>query len=303
MASKQSTVERKIYFYRVDAGHDEAGRSITFGVPECLKHIDGLPLASGERYWDEGADRHCCWIDNAASPQRLRFARVRRSALPQMERGGLLQGLSLPSNAGLAEQIHVVFFPKEIVGVDFNFYGPRLSRLGGYLAEKGCLPVLSFEPLLNNDVLRSVQRLEEVTMLQLRIRAPFADVIAKRSRSLGAAFRAAANAGDADVVEVVLRPAPWSKGHLADRLVRVVRSLAGDTSVREQALSFKLRGRTEDGLTDVIDVLADQLITTKRIVQQDDRSKALDRDAAYVAIREAYAELRPQLEAAAAAQG
>ena len=61
------------------------------------------------------------------------FCQIRRTGLPQLEQAGTVSDLKIADNAGLVEAVHVVFFPDNIVGADFNFYGPRLSRLGYYL--------------------------------------------------------------------------------------------------------------------------------------------------------------------------
>lgn len=53
-----------------------------------------------------------------------------------MEQAGALSDLRIPTHAGLAETIHIVVFPDNIVGADFNFFGPRLSRFSRYLKEK-----------------------------------------------------------------------------------------------------------------------------------------------------------------------
>jgi len=51
----------------------------------------------------------------------------------------------------------------------------------------------------------------------------------------------------------------------------------------------------------LVDVLRDELVASKKVVRVDSRSRALDPAATYAAIEEAYLELKPQLEAAAAA--
>jgi len=44
-----------------------------------------------------------------------------------------LTDLNVQTFEGLVEPVHVVFFRGGLVGVEFNFYGPRPSRLGYYL--------------------------------------------------------------------------------------------------------------------------------------------------------------------------
>ena len=130
-------VERKIYFYRVDAGQDAGARPLQFDPRAVLRHIEDLGWEPQGRYMLDADDNAlCCWIDRMRAPQRLRFGVSRRSGLPLLERDGRVGPLNIAADAGLAELVHVVFFPDNIVGSEFNFYGPRVPRLRSYFEEK-----------------------------------------------------------------------------------------------------------------------------------------------------------------------
>lgn len=299
------TVERKIYFYRADVGVDDGGRRLSFDPAPTLTHVDGLAFDAQGRYWETAEHITCCWVDSADPPQKLRLATVRRSALPQVEDHGTVSALQLPATSGLVEAIHVVFFPDNIVGSEFNFYGPRLSRLSGYLAARAqdVTPVVSFEPLLRGDVADQLRRLEDIRLLQLKITASYADVVEQANRDLGNAFKAAARAGAADDLEIILRPRPYSRGSLAEELLAAVRQLAGRNDLRENSSRFVVRGlNRENEHIDEIDVLKDKLISVKRIVREDERTRALVARSAYEAIEEAFAELRDDVIQAAGVQ-
>jgi hypothetical protein len=148
MPPQQNTVERKIYFYRANVGTDGGGRPLAFNPTTALRHINGLRFNDAGRYLVEGDAALCCWVDRPNPRQRFRLGQIRRSGLPQVEQGGALTDLPIPANSGLVEAIHVVSFANNIVGSDFNFYGPRMSRLSVYLHEKAArrCPDVTFEP-------------------------------------------------------------------------------------------------------------------------------------------------------------
>ena len=303
----RARVERKIYFYRIEVPGGNGGGRATFDLAPVLEYIDGLPFTSDGRYL-EAAERNatCCWVDRGRPPHRLRMANVRRSGLPQVERGGRLSRLNIPAESGLVEQVHVVCFPDGIIGSEFNFYGPRLSRLGRYLTVKaGALcPEIRFEPLLREDVVQQLMRLGDIRLLQLRIRAGYAAVVAQADRDLGAAFQAARRAGEADEVEVILKPRAYSRGRLSERILTAVRTLARRTDVRESVERFVVKGLDrETQQVEMIDVLSDYLISRKQIILEDPRTRALNSGSAYAAVEEAYEELRDELRAAARAEG
>jgi len=167
---KRNRVERKVYFYRVHAEQHPDGRPRRFNPRPVLEHINELPFTEDGRYL-EASDGNAvsCWIDGQ---DRLRIANVRRSGLPRLERSGRLRSLRIPAQSGLAEETPVVFFPDNIVGVVFNFYGPRVSRLATYFAAKaeGVCPPVTFEVLLRQDILEQLKRLRDIRLFQLKIR-------------------------------------------------------------------------------------------------------------------------------------
>jgi hypothetical protein len=300
---QQQTVERKIYFYRADAGLDDAGRPLRFDPRPVLAHIQRLPWSTRGKYWIAGDGKiTTCWVDQIEPLTRLRLGNIRRNDLPQLEQGGALGPLDLSEESGLAEATHVVFFGDSIVGSEFNFYGPRVSRLASYFAEKAqrvCPPVF-FEPLLRQDVAEQLERLRDIRLMHLAIHRSYATTVARANRSLASAFNAAAEAGDAEEIDILLRPARYSRGWLSHELLRSVRQLARERGLREGARAFEVKGydRATDSV-EAVDILNDKLIVTKTIIRLDRRTRALDSADAYRAIEEAYAELRDHLLAAA----
>lgn len=303
MPPQRNTVERKIYFYRANVGADGSGRPLPFSPAAALRHINALPFSNAGRYLADGDTALCCWVDRPNPRQRFRLGQIRRSGLPQVEQRGALTDLTIPANSGLVESIHVVAFPDNIVGSDFNFYGPRMSRLGIYLETKaaGHCPDVTFEPLLRRNVAEELDRLCEVRMFNLKIRASYAATVAQANEDLGAAFEAAARAGDAEELEIILRPRRHSRNALADRMLRTARRLARRADLRTEASKFEIKGvRADDGRLEVIDILRDQLIAREEVMKQTRRGRALDSTSAYEAIERAFSELQGELAVAAA---
>jgi hypothetical protein len=242
-------------------------------------------------------------VDKISRHSRVRFANVRRSDLPQKESAGRLRALGIHPHSGLAEQIHVVFFEDDIVGADFNFYGPRLPKLGGYLCQKAKAEVprdLHFEALLRQDVMEKLDALAEIRLFDLRIRKSYATKIAEADRSLADAFEAASTAGSADVVEIVLRTPPHSKGWLNRHMLDVSRKILQLPELRHEAANFHVKGydvHTQQVVE--LDLLSDKLIATESIVQVSNRTRALENSSAYKAIENAHLKLKDELHQAA----
>jgi len=300
-----ATLERSIRFYRVDAGQNDAGEPLTFSARDSLATLHEL-VEQGDRYASPPDGRvFSCWVDALNAPQRVRMATIRRSELPEVEDGGLLSPLNIPATSGLAEHVHLVFFTNQILGADFNFFGPRPSRFAWYHNEKtrGKHPPISVDPLLKADVAASLQRMRDVRVLRLKIRRAYVETIRAANSTLGRAFAAAAAAGDAEQVELVLAPRRYSRTEsLKSDLLTAVRRLARRSDLTDgDVLAFHVRGENRDsGSIEEVDVLSSQVITRRRIVRLNERTRVLDPDSAYSEIRAAFGELREDIESASA---
>lgn len=293
-------VTRKIYFYRAELGVGNDGKPIPFDPTPALTHIGGLAYEHGGNYLltPEGAETLCV-IERNITPHRIKLANVRRTGLPQQEEAGKLSPLGIPPTSGIVEPIHVVFFPNNIVGCEFNFYGPRVARLKAYLVAKGGGHCSNIEltALLREDAVDDLNRMKSLRSLTLKIHASYAETIEKADASLGAAFKAAREAGEAGVVTLVLGPEKRSKmAKIADDVVEKVRRIMRLPDIREQAKDFKVTGIDEEtGNQREVDLLSDQFIAKKTVLQTDKRTRAVDSASAFMAIEEAYEELYEQL--------
>lgn len=296
-------ISRKIHFYRAFTNMDEDGNPTLFDSAIALRHIDQLEFSPEGRYLDIGDTTLCCWVRRADFPQKFRFGHIRRTGLPLVEkRGGHLDDLEIPDDSGLVEVIHVVMFEGGIVGADFNFYGPRVGRLGQYLNTKcrGLCDPVAFEPLLRLDVMAALRRLRTIRLFRLKIRSSFAPNIVAVSEDLASVFEAASRVGEAEEVDLVLTPRKHSRGgKLSDGLSRIAQRLAGDPDLPEAASIFKVGGfRTDTGEPEEVDILRDLLVAEEQIMRHTERGRSLDERSAYEAIMKAYAGLESELSKA-----
>lgn len=299
-------LSRNIHCFRADCGTDDASVPIPFAPRRMLEHIDRLRFNNGERYYDQDDNSYCVWIDRAEPPARLRFAVIRRDGLPFVEERGLLTALEIPAAAGLVEQIHVQVFPNNIVGCDFNFYGPRLPRLRNYLRERGGpdRQEVAFEALARRDVLEILNHFDGIRVLDFRVRKADIDLIAQADRNLAEALRAQARLGDAEEFEVVLRPRPYSRdADLGARAFQLVKKLARRGDITEAARVFRVEGRIDGAPSQTLNVLDERLVSEQPIAKIPGRGRALDSDSAYAAIRAAERELHDALLAAVSIAG
>jgi hypothetical protein len=300
----RDTLERKIFFYRVNVGQTDGGRPMPFDARPFCDHLQTLGFDDAGAYWQSGdGDFTFCLVDHNDSPQRVRLAISRRSALPHIEQGGRTTPLQLSPAEGLAEQTHLIFFPNNIVGAEFNFYGPRVSRLRGYFRTKAqhLCEDITFEQLLRGDVLAKLERMRDLQRFELGIRRGYAAAVADADQDLGSAFDAQFRVSDAERIDVILRAKPRDpRSTLAAGLWDTAKRLLRQDGFREHASTFRVRAyNPETTRREDLNLLNDQLIAHKQVVKHDPRSRAVDSASMYSAIRAAHEELHEEIAAAA----
>ena len=299
------TLERKIFFYRVDVGRDDGGRLLPFDPLPALTAIESLPFSDDDRgRYEFDADGNALSVrtQGTTSNAKLLFGRVRRNGLPQLEQAGSITDLVLATDEGLIEETHVAFFPKNIVGAVYNHFGPRVSRLGSFLHQRSreAVPRATYSQLLRADAAAQLDRLGDLRVLDFAITSSYLDVVRQADGSLADAFEASARLLESPKeLSLVLKSERAGAGGFLNRMGGSLRALLNGGNVREGAERLKAHGYLKDtDRVDTIDLLNDQFIASKAIVRMNTRSRALDAVAAFRAIEETYQELRADLEAA-----
>lgn len=293
-----ATVRRMIYFYRVRNGPGSDG--VTFDHASVLKEVNALPYTppNRERYQSEDdGNEVCAWIDGAS---KVRFGRTRHRGLPQVENSLTLSAIPIPANAGISDLIHILFFKDNVVGADFNFYGPRMSRFAWYLRDKcptSC-PRIEFNVLPRPEIVKQLDTLEGLSLFSMRVMPSYVSTLKQADQDVAAMFEAQLNLGVAKDYEVVIRSE--RNRSLTERLRKFIKRVMRRDDVSQGVSSLEVHGLSRlTGKVEAIDLLRDQLIARKDIIPESVGTRALDKDAAYAAIAKAYQELKDQIAEAA----
>lgn len=302
---RAGTLERKICFYQANVGVDEGGALLAYDPMPALNAIPALPFPdddSGCYEFDGDGNAVCAIVHPMEQRPSLRFCRIRRTGLPQLETAGTITDLDLGVRTGLLEAIHVVFFPNNIVGAEYNHYGPRMSRLGNYFYTKSshAVPDAAFRPLLRGDAVEQMNRLNEIRELSFNILPSYVEAVSRIDDSLAEAFRATSRILERPQTRhLYLKPIPSDRRSLLDRLVNPIKELISDPSTRDGIEKLEVRGKCSDsGRVETIDLLKDYLISPVQIVRMHKRSRALDTNAAFRAINKAYEDSFDQIRSA-----
>lgn len=305
MARDDSGINRKIYFFFVNVGVEPSGDFTPFDPHDALTTIAGLPFSDDGRYLDLRTEDsvYCLFPDKVGRKKNsyARWAKIRRSGLPQIELHGDMKALEIDEEAGVADTSHIIFFPGNIIGAESNFYAPRATRLALYLRRKApddTPKSIIVEPLFRPDVRQRLREFRDVTLLSIGATASLAGDIGDVDAGLGQAFKSTAESANAEIIEITMKHIQPISG--TDRLAWV-RRLAGRLVGRDAVTEFRVAGpRVDNDKMDQIDLMNDKLMTSKRIVRQKSRTRVVDSGSAYDAIEEAFDELGPSVTQAVA---
>lgn len=307
--SNLKKLKRRIFFYRINAGTDPATgepRVINFRQP--FIHLETLPFNEDGRYLKTSDDEKqlCVWSENKDLPIRLRLAHIRRGAHPPIEHEGEFSPLVLPAGRGLAEVTHMMIFPKNICATEFNFYGPRASQLAFYCGLKlksDLCPAFKLNPLVRPDLQARLAKVTDIKVLDMKLRASYAETIRKADEDLGAALSAsikAVGARDFDEIEIrFVRKKKKSAPVMAvpQTLLAAVRSLAVNKDTRESMSTFKIDGIVE-GNVSPFDILSEQFSESCEVLPATDGKGGVDSKSMFEAIQAAYTDVQSVLAAA-----
>ena len=152
--------------------------------------------------------------------------------------------MMLDTDTGLLESIHVVFFSNNIVGSEYNYFGPRVSRLGSFLHEKSkkALPRASFRPLLRGEAAQHLDLLTDLRVLELSILPSHVDIVRQSQESLADALAANGRVlENPKVLQVILKPQQVASQGFLSNMVNDLREMVSNSSIREGSDRFQIR--------------------------------------------------------------
>lgn len=301
------TITRKIHFFRFHI-HELSNGSSEFQTHSSQKDVIEK-IASLKFMGDHEQSRFyfypnndVCFlndVDVKGDTIEGRFAISRRSSLPELEKDGVLQPLNIPRNSGLAEITHFIYFPnKNVLGVEFNFFGPRANSLSFYLRNKSRnfshpFEYIELSPILNQDVDALLKDMGEVNLFQMEVARNELEVVKELDEDLYSAFESAANVSDAESVEVILRKKKYSReGFGFPFSKKKIKELLSTGDNRQKVNRMKANAESHsEKESKNFDLLEDKMIVSKKVTALGERSRSIDSKDMFAKIREAYDDL------------
>jgi hypothetical protein len=284
--------KRKIQFAKVNCGLDDSQKEIIFEIDKVFKNF---PKENNRYQSIDAAVSLCSAIDKISSPQHFCFWNRRNSGLPQVEKLGKFKDVPLQDEEGLAEKTHVIFFPNNIIGYEYNHHGPRISRLDSYFhhISPGRVPRFSVQTLVHPDVMKRFDDAGDLFNFDIRVSRQYAEILKNDGDSLGKILFSTAQLGEFDSLSIT-GSVDKRKGHIINGgFKRILKAIMSKADSGLDAL--KIKGENSQWL----DVLKDQICFEVDVtLEQTAKSRSVNSTIMYKKINEAYSSSKEILEEA-----
>src|SRR5579859_309670 len=298
-APRPQPITRQIYFYQMsDISDLWHGESMPNFNPSLLA-LDLANLNDSARYVSVNEEYELYLIYD--SDDCFRFGKARTADMATVEADGLVRPLVLEHGKKLFDRIHMVFFPSGVVGAEFNLYGQKMPQLTDYLVSRltSCKPVV-FDRLVHEDVMKRLEHLSEVKLIEMRIDperaevlAPFGDGWIETSKWMHHKFGVGS-------LEISLRAGNTAHKPLLKEALDAVREMFSGPKIKEATDKFRINA-VPDGqnITMSIDLLDDKLMNTVEIQRHVYRNPDRYKELMFDRIRRTYAALEQEIMQAA----
>jgi|Deesub1362A_J573_1020465.scaffolds.fasta_scaffold04127_6 hypothetical protein len=311
-----STVQRIIYFYKVEAKKN--GKIIT-NLANIFGYINSLSFSLNGRIRKliDRNDHICMILHSTKYPIKGLLGVIRKEALPVVfkESTGNTKGLAISSDEGLYDPIHFIIFKLEnrdktlmtnILGAEFNYYGPRPSRISWYV--RGVTPQLIDEikllPIIRGDVEELLNKFSEIKWVKLSVNMHAAQALKDYDTTLFSGLDFISRFSGARDIELVLKPQYRKKKGSLALTIDKIKELIKRKDAQEALNQFKLKAlSTETGEYEIIDLLNEFILSRKQVAKISDVYRNVDSDSMFEAINSAYYEQKTEIEKAIFGEG
>lgn len=208
------------------------------------------------------------------------------------------RAISLGEDEYLAEETHVMFFPRSVVGVMRAQGSATHTRVAGYLNAMVWLePPLALAAILARDIQERLRRADQIYWAEIRLPAQSAGLLQRGgSRWIGDSLAAIRRGyGEATVSLHIAIP---KRGHQreGDQLLEDIQRIVLEEGAPAEKARVKIR--PEEGPSEAIDLLTEKLSRQVDVEVRTDDPHRLDDASAVRGLRAAYEHLEEEITAA-----
>lgn len=295
-------MKRRVTFYEAVArveGGDLVRPDTSYDLDAVMGEIQGIaPAHRSVQQRDMLLD---CEVVERGDTEVLVVTRDRTEGAPAVKRRGHEGRRSVQTGQDeyLAEETHVAFFPRNVVGV-MRAHGPthtRVARLLNELIEFE--PELAFAAILAADVQQRLQRADQTYWAEIKLPAQSAGLISQnRASRLRDAFAAVSRGyGQGAVATLRIQVPKQGARSEGQQLLEDVRTLVLDDNLGVEKAEIKIKD-DDEAKAEEINLLEEKLTQRVDVETRADDPYRLDDESAIDALMAAYDHLAPEINEA-----
>lgn len=236
-------------------------------------------------------------IMNTDLPLMAMIGNKRLTGLPSMDLDGTISPLPIPEKAGLYEPMHFMIFPRNVIGFEYNFYGPRISSLSTYIPDKapGLVDEVELLPLLRTDIDELLSKTGEIKSFQLAVHRNMGEHLRIIGDNMFDAFDALKKSDYSEVIEIVLRFEKYSRKGIRMPFKNTLSRFLGEAKDDVDKIKIRAENLDNENRVETFDLLEEFLLSNKKVTIIDETYRFVNARVMFDTINEAYQELRPEI--------
>ena len=300
-----SSVERRIYFYNVKVAKDGKSINNLEYIFKYIRKLDYSLLPEGKILPIDGSTDHICMLlDSTRYPIKGMLGLIRKDALPLIfkETTGDTSGIEIdPENEGLYEPIHFIIWKignNNIIGVEYNFYGPRPQRISWYLQRvaQEYVDKVIMQPIMRRDISSKLEKYDEIKILKMRFNPNKSEIFRELDESLPDAINAIGKATNSKDVYITLKPDFRKRKGVLKIAVSKFKKILGRGDITDIFSLLQIKAKNvETGEFEWLDLL-NELIMSKKTVTRLSIYRCVDSSDMFEKIMEAYYDHKEEIE-------
>lgn len=296
-------IKKTIHFYKITAWKMSNNEEQEVDIRQLFKQIENLSFNNGDRYLDkDDGDSLSMSIHSNGNTIDGKMGLCRRHNLPYKheDRIGKESPLGLGVEESLYEPSHFVVFKNNVIGFEYNFSGPRISAIKGYLVNKnsGNIDIVRCEPLMNSDVRKMLRQYSGIKAIGLAIKSPDVNTLKGLDKDMHEVFSNLKKYGDSEIIEVIIKTR--KKYGILNKIHAFLDKLPAWLNDNVDTVDkLKIKGlNINSHRIEEIDILHNFVISKKDFAVEDDRYRHVNEVEMYKNIKVAYEELYTNISSA-----
>ena len=235
------------------------------------------------------------WIVNEQFPFMLIFGKIRKKGFPRLVNGLKIRDLNLARNTGLVEMSHMIFWDNGIVGVEYNHYGPKVSKFEEYIKDKTSKSI-HLHQIVNRNIDEIFNKIQGIFSFKIKFYSSYLEDLSQEDSDLITGLSHIKRYAQSDIITLEAKNKKRTDRNyfFQRKIFNFMKTIAIKRNSLRALAGAKIEGEYHEGDQFQKNLLEDLFVYTKKIIALN-KSKAVESTDMFNKIREVYQENQNEL--------